>query len=280
MEKLLIVDGHNLLFQMFFGMPARIINKDGKAIQGTLGFVGALIKIIKMTEPTHVVVLFDAEQENNRAKLNVQYKANRVDYSAIPDEKNPFSQLSDIYTSLNFLEIKHKEVVDSEVDDVVSSYVSAYSNQMNIIISSFDSDFFQLINENTFILRYRGIKTVICDNQYVIDRYGILPKQYPDFKSLTGDSSDNIRGAEKIGPKTAAQLIGKFGTLTQIVENAELISKPSVRKSVIQNAKRLDLNYKLIKLDDHAEMPFDIEQLRYEYCGISTVEILKGAGLK
>jgi len=57
-EKLLIVDGHNLLFQMFFGMPNRIINKDGKAIQGVIGFVGALNKIIKQVQPTHVVVLF------------------------------------------------------------------------------------------------------------------------------------------------------------------------------------------------------------------------------
>jgi len=61
MEKLLLVDGSNLLFQMFFGMPARIINEQGKAIQGTLGFVGALLKIIRRMEPTHVAVLFDGE---------------------------------------------------------------------------------------------------------------------------------------------------------------------------------------------------------------------------
>ena len=68
-SKLLIVDGSNLLFQMFFGMPSRIINKDGKAIQGTLGFVGALLKIIRMTAPTHAAVLFDGERENERKEL-------------------------------------------------------------------------------------------------------------------------------------------------------------------------------------------------------------------
>ena len=57
MKRILLVDGSNLLFQMFFGMPARIINEQGKAIQGTLGFVGALLKIIRMTEPAHVAVL-------------------------------------------------------------------------------------------------------------------------------------------------------------------------------------------------------------------------------
>lgn len=101
--KLLIIDGHNLLFQMFFGMPSRIINKDGKAIQGTLGFVGALIKIIKMTAPTHLAVLFDGEHENDRVELNAEYKANRTDYSTVAEEDNPFSQLADIYSALDFL---------------------------------------------------------------------------------------------------------------------------------------------------------------------------------
>jgi len=112
-KKLLIVDGHNLLFQMFFGMPTRIVSKDGKAIQGTLGFVGVLIKIIKMTTPTYVAVLFDAQQENERAKLDSQYKANRIDYSSVPEENNPFSQLSDIYKVLDFMGIgAHRDYWD------------------------------------------------------------------------------------------------------------------------------------------------------------------------
>ena len=69
MNRILIIDGSNLLFQMFFGMPARIVNKQGKAIQGTLGFVGALLKIIRKTEPTHIAVFFDGEHENIRRHL-------------------------------------------------------------------------------------------------------------------------------------------------------------------------------------------------------------------
>lgn len=67
MNRLPIVDGSNLLFQMFFGMPARITNSDGKAIPGTLGFVGVLLKMIRRTEPTHAAVLFDGEHENDRS---------------------------------------------------------------------------------------------------------------------------------------------------------------------------------------------------------------------
>ncbi|WZL77362.1 hypothetical protein QBE55_07145 [Eubacteriales bacterium mix99] len=105
MQKLLVVDGSNLLFQMFFGMPPRIVNKDGKAIQGTLGFIGALIKIIKMISPTYPVVLFDGEHENDRVDLLDDYKANRIDYSTVPDDDNPFSQLDDIYAALDFIGI-------------------------------------------------------------------------------------------------------------------------------------------------------------------------------
>lgn len=82
---------------MFFGMPSRIINQYGKAIQGTLGFVGAFIKIIKMTNPTHAVIVFDGEHENDRAQLDPEYKANRTDYFTVEEDKNPFSQLPDIY---------------------------------------------------------------------------------------------------------------------------------------------------------------------------------------
>ena len=129
-NKLLIVDGHNLLFQMFFGMPSRIINKDGKAIQGILGFVGALLKIIRMINPTHTVVVFDGESQNPRKELDANYKANRVDYSAVPDEENPFSQLDDIYKALDYLKICHFETTLCETDDVIAAYAFKYSSAL------------------------------------------------------------------------------------------------------------------------------------------------------
>lgn len=280
MPKLLIIDGLNLLFQMFFGMPSRIINKDGKAIQGTLGFVGALLKIIRMTEPTHIVALFDGEHENDRAELNAEYKANRTDYSTIAEEDSPFSQLSDVYAALDFMKIRHTEVVEFETDDVIASYAMKYGTKMQIVIMSFDSDFFQLINDNVTVLRYRGDKTVICNCEYIQEKLSILPSQYADFKSLTGDASDNIKGIDKVGPKTAAQLIGQFGTLNDILANAEQIPKPSVRESIKKSAERLKVNYRLIKLDNKALLPFAADELQYKYDGTTTNEVLAGIGLR
>ena len=283
MIKILLVDGSNLLFQMFFGMPARIINAQGKAIQGTLGFVGALLKIIRMTAPTHVAVLFDGESYNPRVDVDADYKANREDYSLVAEEENPFVQLPDIYAALDFLEICHAETGTCEADDWIAGYVRKYcvgEAGTEIVISSFDSDFFQLISDAVTILRYRGDNSVLCDRNYLQDKFGIVPEQYADFKSLTGDTADNIKGADKVGPKTASQLVNDFGGLEEILARAEEIKKPSVRESVLRNADRLRKNYRLIKLDGAEELPFDLEEMVWCDNGITTNEILKGIGLK
>ena len=223
MNKLLLVDGSNLLFQMFFGMPARIVNEQGKAIQGTLGFVGALLKIIRMTSPTHIAVLFDGECENNRSTLNPEYKANRIDYNEVSEDETPFLQLSDVYAALDYLQIRHAETTACETDDWIAAYALTYGYKNEIIISSYDSDFFQLITDQVYVLRYRGNKTIICTPDYISDIFGISSAQYADFKSLTGDVSDNIKGVDKVGPKTAASLLNEFGDLKGILENIENI---------------------------------------------------------
>lgn len=280
MDRLLLIDGSNLLFQMFFGMPARIVNSQGKAIQGTLGFVGALLKIIRMVAPTHMLVIFDGEHENSRCELDADYKANRIDYGTVSEEENPFSQLSDVYRALTYLDIKYIETTDCEADDMIASYTLSYRDDTNVVISSFDSDFFQLIGERVSVLRYRGEKTVVCTPRYLTEKFGIAPEQYADFKSLVGDTADNIRGAEKVGAKTAALLLQTFGTLENTIRNAERIDKPSIKKSILENAERLSKNYELIKLKNEQPLPYDKCELMFEDIGQTTTEVLRGIGLK
>lgn len=280
MNRLLIVDGNNLLFQMFFGMPARIVNEQGKAIQGTLGFTGALLKIIRKTNPTHIAVFFDGEHENNRTALNSDYKANRMDYSEVPEQDNPFSQLHDVYDALDYLGIKYTETINCEADDLIAGYALTYGQENEMIISSFDSDFFQLITNHVFVLRYRGDKTVIYTPDFIKEKFGIAPSQYADFKSLVGDAADNIKGADRVGPKTAALLLNEFGTLQNILINADKIKRPSIRESVIGNSERLKMNYKIIRLDNSALLPFELSELKYTFTEITTNEVLKGIGLK
>ncbi len=280
MEKLLLVDGSNLLFQMFYGMPARILNKEGRPIQGTLGFVGALLKMIRMVNPTHVAVLFDGECHNDRTDLDENYKANREDFSQMAEEDTPFSQLPDVYRALDYLGICHAETTDCETDDWMAAYCRQYAGETDIVVASQDSDFFQLINENVAVLRYRGDSSVLCDAQYIHEKWGIAPGQYADFKSLTGDAADNIKGADKVGPKTAAWLLREFGNLESIITRAGEITKPSIRASIQQNAERLRRNYKLILLTGDVKIPFEMKKLTYQYDGITTTQILTAIGLR
>ncbi|MDR0343612.1 MAG: hypothetical protein LBI49_11005, partial [Nocardiopsaceae bacterium] len=90
--------------------------------------------------------------------------------------------------------------------------------------------------------------------------------------------SDNIKGAEKIGPKTAAALLRRFGDLQSVIENADSIEKPSVRESVRRNSGRLRNNFRLIKLDDRAPVPFALDDLVYQHGGVATGEVLRGGG--
>jgi len=280
MDKLLIIDGSNLFFQMFYGMPARIAGSQGKAIQGTLGFTGALLKVIRKAEPTHIIAVFDGEHENSRCEIDAGYKANRIDYSAVSEEENPFSQLPDVYRALDFLGITHIETTDCEADDLIASYALSFCEDTDVVICSFDSDFFQLISDRVSILRYRGEKTTICSPQYMIDKYGISPDQYAYFKSLVGDNTDNIKGAEKIGAKTAALLLRTFGTLENIIRNAENIEKPSIKKSIIENTDRIRKNYQLIKLEKNQPLTFEKCDLKFRKTDITTTDVLKGIGIK
>ena len=280
MEKLLLVDGSNLLFQMFYGMPSRILNHEGKAIQGTLGFVGALLKIMRMVQPTHVAVLFDGECENERNSIDADYKANRPDYSQVPEEETPFSQMPDVYAALDYLEIAHGETTDCETDDWIAGYVLDYGGEMEIVIVSQDSDFFQLITDRVTVLRYRGDKTVICDAEYIREKLGIEPSQYADYKSLTGDNADNIRGADKVGPKTAAALMREFGSLEQLIDAVEEISRPSVKTAIMADKEHLRRNYQLIHLIGAKELPFSVDQMIVSDTGLTTTEVLRGIGLR
>lgn len=276
--RLLIVDGSNLLFQMFYGMPTRILNARGEAIQGTLGFVGALLKILRRVMPTHAVVLFDGEHENPRVAINADYKANRPDFSQMPEEETPFSQLPYIYSALDRLHIPHRETADCETDDWVAAYAATYGSVAEIVISSFDSDFFQLVNDQISVLRYRGDNTVICTPDYVKERFGVAPERYADFKALVGDTADNIKGATQVGPKTAAALLARFGDLEGVLQNAASVTRDVVRKSLSEDADRLRDNYRLIKLTGDAPLPFSLEELTYADTGESTRSLLSAIG--
>ena len=279
MDRLLLVDGSNLLFQMFYGMPNAILDGKGRDIRGAVGFLGALRKILKMTEPTHVAVLFDGECENSRTQTDENYKANRPDYSQMAEEETPFCQLPIIYRALDVLGICHRETECCETDDWIAGYALTYGGKMEVVISSFDSDYFQLITDQVSVLRYRGERSVVWTPRTVKEKLGIFPVQYADFKSLTGDSADNIPGVPKVGPKTAAMLINRFSDLETLLAQAECIERPGLRASIQTSQERLRLNYSLIRLENREELPFVWEELAWESVAYNTWQVLETAGV-
>ncbi len=278
-DHILLVDGMNLHFQMFFGMPSRITNHEGKPIHGVIGFVGAMRRIIGMTGPSHVLVVFDGEHHNPRTDMDDQYKANRPDLSEVPDDENPFIQLPYVYAALDHMGIMHCETTVCEADDLIASYAKRYESEGRITICSFDSDFFQLIGPNTSILRYRGERSVVCDQKYLRDRYCIEGSQYVDFKSLTGDAADNIHGVDGVGPKTASRLINQYGDLDNLIGNLQSLANPRQRRLVEAGLDRLRLNRALIRMNCSQELPYRLEEL--EYCSEPprTKAVLSGIGL-
>lgn len=280
MEHILIVDGSNLLFQMFYGMPNPILSRQGRPIQGVVGFVGALLKIIRFLKPTHICVCFDGECHNERRDLDDAYKANRPDYSLIPEEETPFSQLPDIYAALDYLGICHRETQCCEADDWIAGYALTLGKERRVTIVSQDSDFFQLISDRVSVLRYRGESSLLCTPDYILGKLGIAPEQYADLKSLTGDTADNIKGAPKVGPKTAAALLQQFGTLEAILENIPQVKKPSIRASLESSTHRLRLNQRLIRLAGARDLPFSLEEMAYTYQGQTTTQTLTALNLR
>lgn len=280
MNKILIVDGSNLLFQMFYGMPARILSREGKPMQGTLGFVGALLKIIRMVNPSHIAVLFDGECANPRKELDAEYKANREDWSQVPEEELPFTQLPDIFRALEIMGIAYAETSECEADDWMAGFALTYGQAWPMVIASQDSDLFQLITANVQILRYRGEKTVLCDEVFLLEKYGILPAQYADHKALTGDASDHVPGVPGVGCKTATALLRQFGSLEELLAHVEEISRLSIRKAVTDHTERLRLNARLIKLENKQKLPFSLEEMQWEDRHLSTHQILQIIGLR
>lgn len=276
MKHLLLVDGHNLLFQMFFGMPNKIPGKDGRSIEGIWGFTGALLKIIRELNPTHVLVIFDGEQTLNRSDLSPTYKKNRPDFSKVEPDKNPFSILEDIYAVLNELQISYFETKNGfETDDYIKEYCKNFESDFQITISSFDYDYISLVNKNVSLFTYRGKSSILYNEEKVLSRWKIQPAFFADYKALVGDTSDNIAGIPRIGPKMAANLINEYGHAESILENKDQIKNENVRSMLDIFSKDLITNLKLIRLSGTNELPISIEKLVWKEKSFKTKDILK-----
>ncbi len=277
MEKLLLVDGSGLLFQSFYGMPRQIKNSCGQRVEAVICFVGILLKQIKSLKPDKLFIIFDGETHLNRKDQDKDYKANRIDYSAMAEEDTPFCQLQIIKKVLDYLNFEWYETTFCEADDIIASLVNDNKDKFKIIISSADKDFYQLVQDNVSIFTYRGKASVMVTPEFILNRYGIAPNYFADYKALVGDASDNIKGISGIGPKTASKLITKHGSITSILENV----KPSEDKfcqNILSNKDKLLTNYKIIELFSKTGL-YSLPDCSFITPNVNSIEILKRLGI-
>ena len=264
-ERLLLVDGHNLLFRMFYGMPDNFYSAGGVKYNALYGFVCAIDKVLRMIRPTHMFVSFDSPDCGDRRELDADYKANRPDYSEMAPEECPFTQLPAIYAALDKMNVPYAEIHGCEADDVIASYAVQYGEQYDVVIMSTDRDYWQIVSEQVSILNYHGFDSTLVTPHTVRQKYGVEPAQFADWKCLVGDKSDNIVGVPGVGPKNAAALLGKFGSLEELMEHTEEIERPAIRRAVTEARERLLLNRRLILLAGNAPLPQDVAELRLNY---------------
>lgn len=213
----LILDGHALTYRAFFGVPDRIRTVKGKAINAVLGFYNTLSSLINQIHPDYLVVAFDLPEPTFRHLLYEEYKANRP-----PMPEDLKYQIPLIRQLLESFEIPILELPGYEADDIVGTLTKFLPNKhTEAYVVTTDRDALQLVNDNVSVLVPNSRENKIYTPAVVEHEWQVTPSLIPDLKALMGDNSDNIPGIPLVGPKTAVRWLNKFGTLEQVLANAD-----------------------------------------------------------
>ena len=220
-KKLLILDGHSMAFRAFYALPVEnFATSAGQPTNAIYGFASMLINLIRDEKPTHIATAFDVSRKTFRSEKFPEYKANRA---ATPEEFR--SQVSYINELLDAFAIPHFELEGYEADDVIATFVKHFSDDAEIYICSGDRDSFQLVSDQVTVLYPKKGVTELArmTPSAVLEKYGLTPKQYPDFAALRGDPSDNLPSIPGVGEKTATKWIQEFGSLSEIIAKVDTV---------------------------------------------------------
>jgi len=220
-KKLLILDGHSMAFRAFYALPVEnFATSAGQPTNAIYGFASMLINLIRDEKPTHIATAFDVSRKTFRSEKFPEYKANRA---ATPEEFR--SQVSYINELLDAFAIPHFELEGFEADDVIATFVKHFSDEAEIYICSGDRDSFQLVGDQVTVLYPKKGVTELArmTPSAVLEKYGLTPKQYPDFAALRGDPSDNLPSIPGVGEKTATKWIQEFGSLSELIAKVDTV---------------------------------------------------------
>jgi DNA polymerase-1 len=257
----LLLDGHSLAYRAFFALPDTLVTTSGQVTNAVYGFTAMLIKLLADERPQGVVVCFDKGAPQFRLDRYAQYKAGRA---ATPDLFK--QQLPLIREVVECLRIPMLELEGYEADDLLATLTKhAREEGCEVIIVTGDRDILQLVRDGvSVIMTRRGISDVIrYDAPGVLERYGVVPKQWTDFVALKGETSDNLPGVPGIGDKTAAQLVTKYGDIEQVIAHVDELT-PKLRNAIKEHADQIRVNKELGRLLDNVQLDLDPATLRLE----------------
>jgi len=259
-ERIIIIDGNSLVNRAFFAMPPTLKTLDGTPINGVFGFLKMLHKVIKEYQPTYLSVAFDMKGPTFRHQQYADYKGTR---KGMPDELRV--QMPILKEMLDLLKIHRMELQGYEADDLIGTVAKTCSrNDVEVIVITGDKDALQLVDENiTIYITKKGISQIIpYTDELVYDEFGVSPGQIIDFKGLSGDSSDNIPGIPRVGPKTATKLLQQLETVEQVIERSEEIANKRIRGLVDEYAEQAILSKQLATIMVDVPVEINMEEMK------------------
>lgn len=248
MAKWLLVDGYNMAFRAFYGMP-ELTRTDGFPTGALHGWVKTLWKLQDQERPDGMVVFFDLGGSQHRLALHPEYKAQRKETPEPLEKQIPV--IKELTRAMGLVGV---ELDGIESDDLLADAARRLAGDgHDVLIVSADKDFAQCVNDRIKILlppptANPKLGWRVLDAAGVQEKFGVPPAQIAEYLALIGDTSDNIPGVDGVGPKTAAKWFAEFGTLEGILAAAGNLKPERFREALGRDATRLRLNLQLTTL--------------------------------
>ena len=253
-KKIFLIDGSSYLYRAFHAMPP-LTTSTGLPTGAVKGVTNMLRNLRKENPDSHYLSIFDAKGKNFRHDIYADYKANRP-----PMPEDLREQLSPLKEICNAMGMPVIEIPKVEADDVIATLAVMGSKQgMHIVISSLDKDLMQLV-EDPLVKMMNTMNNKIYDVAGVEEKFGVHPNQIVDYLAIVGDTSDNIPGVPKVGPKTAVKWLSEFRTLQGIIDNADSLTGV-VGQNFRDSIPELDRNIALVTLKKDVDLKVSFEGL-------------------
>ncbi|MEG0347208.1 MAG: DNA polymerase I [Acinetobacter sp.] len=254
MPPFVLVDGSYFLFRAFHALPP-LTTSTGLHTNAIRGAISAIQKLMRRTQPTHMAVIFDTPEPTFRHKLSPIYKGDRP---SMPEELS--QQIPYLHALIKAQGIPLYSLPGAEADDIIGTLTKrALAEGHHVLISTGDKDMAQLVNEHVKL--EDSFKERVLDEAGVLEKFGVHPHQIIDYLTLMGDASDGIMGVPGVGAKTAAKLLNEYGSLDNIIANADQL-KGKISQNIKDNLDNIKIDHQLASIVCDLELNLDWHDLK------------------